>query len=339
VAIGSGVGAQFSFGAESSFGAGGTLDHFTDFDSESMKLNQNWSQANGLAAGRQMPILSRVAQTTRDASGSVPLDYSSRKMGLLARACIGSAVTTPTLVSGAAYRQVHQLGDFSAYSLVTQFGRPQPDGTVKPFTYIGTRVPSWSLSSSEGGNVKLNLSLDAKDELTATGLASYTPTTGVEDFFHHQLVVKLGGTASTASGVVSISGGTPLASLLKTVTVSGTNPLATGRYGTGQTKQGQIQNGLTQVGIELDVEFTAQSEIYDVWRTGTAFPVQLTWTGSSISGGANTLDLVVAAAKFTDAPPNVSGPDIVQAKATLMVGSDQVNNPFQWSITGLDSTL
>jgi hypothetical protein len=337
--IGSGVGAQWSFVSEPTYGTATTTDHATEFESESLRVNQKWTDPNGLAAGRQMQLLSRKVQTTRDAGGGVTVPYVSKKMGLLVRNCLGSATTTATLISGSAYKQVHQLGDFLGVQLTQQVGRPQPDGTVKPFTYPGSKVTSWTLSSAEDQELKLALEFDAKDETTATGLSVATYPTATELFTHQQLVVKLGGTASTASSVVSIASGVTLASVLKGISVKGVNPFASERYGTGATKGQPIQNGLTDVTIELDLEFTSQSEIYDVWRAGTQIAFQATWTGSAIAGGNNVCDLVVAAAKFTDSAPNVDGPDIVRAKATLEVGSDGTNNPFQWTINSLDTAL
>lgn len=339
MAVGSGIGAQWGYIAESVYGTAVTVDKFTDFNDESLNLNQTWTDPQGLAAGRLVPLASRMSQTTRDASGSISMDFATKSMGRLVRQMIGSPVSTATLISGAAYKQAHTLGNAGGLSMTWQVGRPQPDGTVKPFTFSGVKITGWEISSQTGELVKLSLDADAKDVVTATGLATASYVSGTEIFNHNQLVVKLGGTASTASSIVSISGGVTASTLVNGISVKGSNPMSTERYGTNQTKGEPIQNGMLDCTIDLDGEFTSQAEIYDVWRAGTITPVQLTWTGSTISGGAYTLDIIASAAKFETVEVNVGGPDLLDMKASLKVLADTTNNPLQITLISTDTVL
>jgi hypothetical protein len=55
-------------------------------------------------------------------------------MGLWWKMALGSTVTTPTLVLGTAYKQIHANGSKAGLSLTCQVGRPQISGvTVQPF--------------------------------------------------------------------------------------------------------------------------------------------------------------------------------------------------------------
>jgi hypothetical protein len=76
-----------------------------------------------------------------------------------------------------------------------------------------------------------------------------------------------------------------------------------------------------------------------VWRANTTVALELIWTGSSISGGAYTLDVVIPAAKIWTDALNVDGPDIVPEKFTFKVGSDATNNPLSVILTTTDSAL
>jgi hypothetical protein len=336
MSTGSGVDAQFGHKFESTYGTAVTVDIFNDFNKESLKLDQKWTDPQGLAAGRLYPLIGRVAQTTRVVTGGVDMDFSTKSMGRFVKLMIGSSVTTPTLISGAAYKQVHLSGGLVGLSQTWQFGRPQRDGTVKPFTASGIKCKGWTISSKVGELVNLSMDVLGKDLVTSTALATAAYTTGNEIFRHNDLVVKLGGTASTTGGVVSVASGVTATSVINGVDVKSDSPLSES-YGTSTTIQTPNQNGMAKTTIDLDGEFTSQSEIYDVWRAGTVIPVQLTWTGSTISGGAYTLDIIASACKIADEDVNVDGPDIVGEKPSLIVGSDGTNNPLQITLISTDS--
>lgn len=339
MAIGSGLSAQLGYKAETTYGTPVVVDQFNDFNEESLQLEQTWTEPAGLAAGRLVPLAARQVQTTRTASGSVSMDFSTRNMSRLVRQMLGSPVATHTLVSGSAYEAAHRIGDMTGLSMTMQVGRPQTDGVVKPFTAVGCKFTGWEISSETGGLVSLSLDVDAKDLLTSQALATASYVTPNEIFNHTQLVVKLGGTASTASSKVSITGGVVVSTLLDSVSVSGDNPLATERMGTGATKSEQVQNDMVDATITLGGEFTSQSEVYDVWRSGAVVPVQLTWTGSTITGGNYLLEVIASAAKITNTELGVGGPDILGQTATLKVLADGTNNPLQVRIVTTDTTL
>jgi hypothetical protein len=335
--IGTGVQASFGYKAESVYGTAVTVDKWNDFNSESLALEQKMTEPQGLAAGRLVPLVARWQQTTRAVSGGVEMDFAVKDMSRLLKLALGSN-PTPTLISGAAYRHNHQLGSTQGMSHTWQFGKDQRDGTTRPFTYSGVKCTGWEFGSSEGELVTLKLDAMARDVATGTALATPSYAAGNEIFNHQQLVVKLGGTPSTSSGLVSISGGTPLATTVKGASVKGANPYSES-YGTSATLLEPLQNGLQDITVDIDGEFTSRTEIYDVWRANTTVALELIWTGSSISGGAYTLDVVIPAAKIWTDALNVDGPDIVPEKFTFKVGSDATNNPLSVILTTTDSAL
>ena len=345
MAFGTGLAAQLGYAAEGTVGTQVTVDHFLEHTKADFSLDQKWAMSEGLRAGGQTQRTARVVQTTRAAKGTLELDVPTAKHGLLIRHLLGSPVSTATLISGSAYKQVHQLGNAAGLGLTIQRGVPQTDGTVKPFTYVGCKVAGWELSCSEGELLTLSVEFDCKDELTlattpasnALAAASYVAATEVFNFT--QAVIKTGGTASTASSEVSIAGGTTLASLVNGFKIKGKTPLATDRYGTGATKSEQLQNGLSEITIELDAEFGAQSHLYDVFRAGTVTPLEITFTGSTITGGANTFSIIAAATKLFDSSPQDNGTDLVTVNPTLQVFDDGTNNPFQIKLISTDTTL
>lgn len=343
----SGVAAQAGYKTESSWGTEVVVDHFADFNDAEADVDQRWAEGEGMYAGGQYRRLGRTIQVARKGQGTYEVDVTTSKMGPLFRQMLGSSLATPVLISGSAYKQVHLSGSQDGLSTTFQFGIPEVStGTVKPQTLVGTKVADWELSSEVEGFLKLALGLDAKDMRTLTttpaanalAAASYVATT--EPFHHHQLVVKIGGTASTASSVVSIASGVTVASVINSVSLKSTNNLAAEGFGTSSTMAREQKSKRSETTLTLDAEFNTQAEFYDVFRAGTIVPVQLTWTGSLIGGSNyNTVDVVIAGAKIKNAPNRLNDDDLASHSIELEVGYDGTNNPLQITLINGESSM
>ncbi|MGZ4663721.1 MAG: phage tail tube protein [Frankiaceae bacterium] len=345
MAFASGLAAQVAFGQETTVGTAVTVDHFFEHDEANMDLAPTWAEGMGLHAGGQVKRASRAVITTRQASGSFKADVTTKKFGLLFRHMLGSPTSTATLISGTAYKQVHTLGNGVGLGLTTQIGVPRTDGVVEPFTYPGTKITDWTLSCAEGQLLKLDLGLDAWDELTTgttpagAALAAASYALPAEVFNFTQCVVKIGGTVATTSGVAAITGGTTVQTLLRNFSLKGTTPLATGRFGNSATKREQLQNGYTVPTLSFDSEFMNRSEFYDVYRAQTVVPIQITFTGSALGASFNTVDIVIPATRQKTNKPNGNGQDLTNQPLDIEVYDDAVNNPLQITYISTDTTL
>jgi len=125
MSIGSGLSGQFGYKLETTWGTAVTVDTFQVHESDSLEVDQNWAESAGLQAGAQVQLAGYAQQTNRSAKGGVTLEFATKKMGQLAKVAVGSTVTTPTLIAGSAYKQVHQLGTFTGIGVTAQLGRPQ----------------------------------------------------------------------------------------------------------------------------------------------------------------------------------------------------------------------
>jgi hypothetical protein len=346
MAIGSGIAAQFGYAAESvAWGTVATPDHFVDFNDESLSYAPNWIEGQGLHAGGQMKRLARLNRSSYSAGGNVTMELATNKLGLMVKHMLGSSGTA-TLVSGAAYKQVHQLGSSTGLGLTLQIGRPQTDGTVKPFTYPGAKPTGWTIAVSDQANATLSVDFDAKDEVTSTGLAAASYVAAANVFNFSQVsAFKIGGTASTTTGVVSIASGVSVASICRSFSVTGTRPVAAQRFGLGNAgaKSEQIENGFTTITGSLGAEFTSQAEFYDLFKTQAAntagTPLQLTFTGAAISGGNYSFDIILPAVKFKLVDPDVNGPDLVTQTVDFETYDDGTNNPIQITIISTDTAI
>jgi hypothetical protein len=345
MAFSSGVASQLGFKAETTYGTAVTVDKFIEVEEYGVAAEINWAVGEGMYSGGQYRRLDRTAQTTRSAKGSLKADVIGKNWGTLIKHGMGSSVGTPTVIAGSAYKQIHQVGSTDGLSLTFQQGVPQVgDGTVKPFTAVGTKVAGFELACESGGFLNASLDLIAKDLLTLTttpasaALATASYPALQEGFTWNQAVVKLGGIASTGSGLVSISGGTTVTSMVKGFSLKHTNDLNAEGYGTGATFGREPKSKRATTVITLDSEFGTQAEFYDVFRAGTTKALQITFTGSLIGGSDYfVFDIVVAGAKIRNAPVEQNKDDLASHSIELEVGNDGTNSPLQVYIVSTDS--
>src|SRR5258708_8219444 len=209
----------------------------------------------GLKSGQAYNRASRTVQSRFDVNGDLTMEHTSGEaatavadsMGFWWKYALGSAFTTPTLVSTTAYRQIHTNGSKAGQYLTCQVGRPQIlSVTVQPFTYVGVKITDFEFSCSDNQIAQLKVTCDGRTELTTSptlAAASYPTPNGLFSFANAS-IMTLGGTVSTTSGFTSISGGTPVASLVNGTPLTGSTPTNVDRYGLGNSglKGEPIQN-------------------------------------------------------------------------------------------------
>jgi hypothetical protein len=329
----SGLSGQVGAVAESTYGTPVTVTHFYEFLSETLTFVPGWLDGMGLKAGQAYNRASRTVQSQFNATGDIVMEHTSGEaanavadsMGFWWKWALGSALTTPTVITGTAYKQVHTNGSKAGQFLTVQVGRPQISGvTVQPFTYTGLKVTDWEFSCNDNQIAQLKVTCDAQNELTSTGLAaaSYPTPNGLFSFANAS-VMTLGGTVSTTSGETSISGGSALGSRVNGITLTGTTPMKNNRYGLGNSglKAEPIENAIPVITGTLSTEFFSRTELYDVFKGATTTALQIDFTkfdpaGNDANGaaaGANPyrLSIILPAVKFKTAAVNVGGPDVV----------------------------
>jgi len=341
MATGTGLDASLGYRLETTYGTAVTVDKWQEFNSESLTWEPTWLEPSGLRVGTKFKRASRLVQSRQTVSGSIELEHATRNMGTLWKLALGSSITTPTLVLGSAYKQVHTPGDFVGKSATIQVGRPEPGGTVRAHTYAGCKVSGWEFSVSDGEYATLSLDIEGRSESTTTALATPTYTAGASVFNFQQVTTfRLGGTATTSAGETSVAGGTTVAAVVTGFTLSGGTPLATERFGLGNSglKSEPLENDIPTVTGTLAAEFD-QATFYDVFKNNTTTAIEVKLEGNIISGtDLNTLHFIIPAAKFKAVAPNVDGPDIVQAEVEFEAYSDETNPVLQVTLISADST-
>jgi hypothetical protein len=340
-----GVASQFGYKAESVYGTQVVVDKFLDILDGGPELDQQWADGEGLYAGGAYMRATRSVQTTRSGKAKFSGCITGKNWGTFIRHMLGSAFATPVLIAGSAYRQTHQVGATDGMSLTCQFGMPEvAAGVVQPFTLIGAKCAGFELKCSKGQFLTADIDLIAKDELTlattpaSNALAAAAYGTPQEGFTWNQAVLKIGGTASTGSGRVSIAGGTTVAAVCNGFSLKHSNEMNADGYGTGATWSREPKSKRPNTSLTLNNEFNTRAEFYDPWRAGTVVPVQITFTGSTISGADKFLvDIIASATKLRKAPPKFNKDDLVGQDVELMLFSDGVNSPLQIELVSTDS--
>ena len=237
MAIGSGIGASLGIATESTFNTYATVDHFSEFNSESTKYEKNTVVGQGLRAGGLVPRVQRRVVTTFGGSGDFEIDMPTRGMGLLLAHACGGTFPTGVLASGA-YTYTFTPGDLFGKSFSLQVGVPQYGGTVTPKTLTGCKVTNFELSVGAGDIAKAKFSVDSAGFNTSTSLAtpSYATNASTTNLFHF------------AQGAITDNASTSYANI-KDFTLTVDNSLKTDRYNLGSAgaKQEQIINGFRAI--------------------------------------------------------------------------------------------
>ena len=341
MATGTGLDAQLGYKLETTVGTEVTVDKFLEFNSEGFEFDPGYIEPTGLRVGTKFKRGARLVQSRKMVTGSINVNHSTRLMGALWKLALGSTVTTPTLVLGSAYKQIHQTGDLLGKSATFQVGRPEPStGTVKPHTIKGCKVTGWEFSVSDNDVAKLNLDVDGWDEATATALATASYVTAEEFNFMQVTEFSIGNTIAGTTELTE-SGGTAVTSIVTGLSLKGDNALATERFGLGNlgVKKEQLENGTPMITGTLDAEYL-QSEWYTPFKANTATSLVVRFEGSVISGtDKNTLEFIIPEIRIKKVSPKVDGPDIVKATVEFEVYTNATSqNPFQVKLISADST-
>lgn len=344
MATGSGLDAQLMFKQETTWGTAVTVDRAVEFSRESLKFDPTWLESTGLRAGLKHKRASRVRQSRRSGGGDIQLDLATKGMLTLIKNMLGAPQTAPTVIGATtAYKTNFVPGDFRTLGLTMQVGKPEPGtGTVRPHTYAGCKIASWEFTCEDNSVPMLTLTVLARDEATGTALATpvYVPGSSVFSFAGASL--KLGGTATTTSGETSVASGTAVATVVRSITIRGENPMDAERFGLGNAglRSEPIENDHPIISGSLAAEFS-KSEFYDRFTANSTFPLQFTLLGDAIgaSGHNDTFDVILPATKFKAAGPEVDGPGVVQMSTDFEAYSDETNPVIQIQVKSAETAF
>lgn len=288
----SGISAQFGFAQETTYGTAVTVTRFQPFLEESIESSFEPLESEGIIPSNRVLRSDQWTQGVFRHAGDVGLELTTRNCGLLLKHCLGSLSTTS--LAGTSTHTVTP-GDLTGLGLTVQVGRPDRGGTVRPFTYAGTKFASWEVALASGENATFGLSVVAQTVTTATSLASASYSTTSYPF-------------SFVNGSFALAGSSLC---VRSARVAGDNSLTTDRVCIGHNYiEEPIETARRQLTGELEIEFPDLFH-YNRFIAGTEGYLSLTMAngGSSLNLGANV--------RTDQATPKVSGRDMVVQNFTF----------------------
>lgn len=296
-----GIGAQAGVKKESVFGTYVAPTVGIPFISESMERVNNYIKTKAMRQGRLATVDNEHALTTNQSAGGLVTDLLGSGMGPLLDMLNGDANAPTTVVASTVFKRSYAVGLTSpnGKSLSLQIGRPDTGGTVRPYSYLGSKVTQVVIKLDKGGVAGATWSIDSAKEDIGQALATLAYDDLASTMKFQNAVIQFDGVAATDI----ISSGTLTINL----------PLATDRFGIGRgaTKAEQILNDQITATLELTLEFGSLA-LHTAFVNATRRAVILDLEGDALDGTHNQ-SLVVTCPKVVpiSSKPMVTGPDII----------------------------
>lgn len=326
MAIGSGLGGQFGFVAESTYGTPVTVTRFLEFESESIKANVGAIDSFPMGRG----VYQRTARRKHfvsGASGDIVLPVMTKGMNLLFKQMLGASSAAQ---QGATAEYLHtsqpDANGKNGIMATVQIGRPDvTTPTVQPFTYEGGKVTGWELSCALDGKLMLKVTWDFETENTGVALA--TPSYSSDDDFF-----------VFSEGALTLAGS---AIKVKNMVITGTQPQATNRRFLGNTKLQPIANAPWDIRAKLDFEFEALTR-HAAWKaaTETTNLIATFDTGEAVpsgDGGNFALVITIPLLVPVNGGQNIGGPDVIMEPIEYKALDDGSNPVIKFENTTTDT--
>ncbi len=280
-----GISAQIGVKAETTYGTYIAPTAFFPLISESVKFDIGRIESKAIRANRLVMDSGDWAAGQKTGSGQVNLELYDRTSAILFVHALGSVTTT----GSGPYTHTITPGNLLGKSLTMQVGRPSTDGTVRVFSYLGTKIKSWTLTAKANELVKMTLDVLARDEDTAQTLASASYTSGLKPFVFTGAAVSVGGSSL---------------SNCREFTIQGTNSLSDRRVVSSALMLEPVDGDQRSIKGTITMEFDSMTQ-YARYTGATEAAVVLTFTS-----GSNSITITMNA-RFDGNTPNVAGPDML----------------------------
>jgi hypothetical protein len=176
MALRNGLAKQFGMKDEVTPGIPVTVDRFIPLVDESLALEIERLESEAVFPGRQVLDTLQWAPGEMAAGGDVGFELFDRAVGLPLKHCFGTVNTSGPVSS--LYTHTFTPGDLSGIAFTAQRGVPDTGGTVRPFTYPGSKIASWEVACKEGENVTFGVTLLSKTEVGHLTVADGVTTNG-----------------------------------------------------------------------------------------------------------------------------------------------------------------
>jgi len=330
MAIGSGLGSQVGFSAESAYGTFVAPDHFIRARSYSVDRVASRQQGAGISTGQFGPLVSQYVETTVGAAASLAFDVQNKGLGVLLNTLMGGTVTPSVTVTSTVYTAAFPLADTYGKSMTVQVGVPIRDGsTVVAHSLSGGKVASAEFSCAVDGLLSATVAVDGKTFSSAETLASasYTSTSV---FNGAQMTLKTG----TYNSETSVSG-------VRAVGISISRPHDTSDFTAGNSgaKSQPVLNGWADITATIEADWLAKATFQDLAHATTSTSLVWEFAGAIITGTyRDVFRITLPSVTFEPATQGVGGPSELVNTWTATWRYDGTNQPSITTVSG-DSAL
>ena len=352
----SGIAGQWGAFDEATYGVSLlTTPKFYAADSDTLKLRKVAKDGTGIYAGAQFETANRRYALEYSAGGALVMDLPERGLQQWLFRMLGSfgqakSVLTQDASTGA-YSSVHAPGFLDGHSFTLQAGRPGIDGTVSPATYVGCKVADWEISCAMGEIAKLNLTIEARNELflsfkdplngSVPTLQAWTAPAGGA-FRWVGGAVHVGGTPSTTSGVTSLASPTLAGHVEGPISVKYARALKLNRYApdVAPFRNEPLTNGRSTASGSLVTEWLSTDSWQAAYQNDSATAIQYTFVAEAIGSGSDfaTLDILIPNVRLDGESPSVGGVQVLTQTVPWVARDDGTNNVIQLTYWTTDAT-
>jgi hypothetical protein len=239
------------------------------------------------------------------------MDMTADNTAILFKHALGAVATSGT------YLHTCTMSDPFGLGLTIQVGRPGNDGTVRAFTYAGTKINTLDLSVSVGELLSAEFGIIGT---TAESIGSVTAAS----YASNLELLHFAGAAITVAGT---------AYPCKDFSLSVNNGLTADRFVLGsQVAQQPIASSLAEVTGTLTAEFV-DATAYNRVVNATHAAVVATFTDST----GDSITVTVPVARFDGDTPSVGGPDILDQTLNFKGLFNGTDSPVTIAVANGDS--
>lgn len=322
---------------ETTYKTGVVVDRSFEFLGDAtLGWDKNIKQGQGLRAGSRVARSARRTVPTANGSGDTTVEAISKGMGYLWELALGTGAST--LVSGSTYQQVFTLTTSSTPpSATVQEQLVQVDGTVVPYTFLGCKVSGWEFNCPNGDIATLKLSWDIGDLTTATASATNAYPASTASLFSFEDGTISNGTLTAPTTTALASSTTAMASV-RSFQVAVNNNLAGDRYNLGGAgRKDSPTGGMVEISGSVVIEYNS-STFRDAVLNDTAMCLVFQMTGSALSTGVETLQIVLPEVKFDGELPKPNGTDMITVPLNFQVLDNLTAAQPIWVVTRTSDT-
>lgn len=280
-----GLAGQFGYVTETTTGTAVTVDTFLPINSESVKQEIERLDSQGIRAGRL--VTSTWKPGSQTIAGSIELELWNTDIATVFNHMFG-AVATAT--NGGQWNYTFTPGDLTGKSFTAQVGRPDISGTVRPFTWAGCKIDTWTLSAEVGELAMLSLDVVAMTETNGTALASASYDASLDPFVFTEGSVVVAGTTNNA---------------VRSFELEGANGL-TDRFRLGSaTSKEYLENAFREYTGTLTTDFESLTA-YDRFLDGTESALKLVF-----NNGTENLEVTLNV-RYDGESPELAGEELLE---------------------------